>query len=188
MVCLEPHDDTSKATVLVVMRTQELAGIDVAVLQVNEANLTGLPQGCAVAAEASDGVLSTRCLARGAGCVCALSNHGRQSIQKGLMRDLLLFFNALHANHVRIIGTEQVRWVHPDCGFSMLHCSVADYKDRRLVCGARSISRGWYERATRGDMLLFSNGTRAHGSPIGRVEPRINIRGRQNPKPGGNSP
>jgi len=36
---------------------------------------------------------------------------------------------------VRTLGPERVRWVHPDCGFWMLHRSVADRKMRALVEG-----------------------------------------------------
>jgi 5-methyltetrahydropteroyltriglutamate--homocysteine methyltransferase len=36
---------------------------------------------------------------------------------------------------VKVLGAERVRWVHPDCGFWMLHRSVADRKMRALVEG-----------------------------------------------------
>ena len=36
---------------------------------------------------------------------------------------------------VKVLGPERVRWVHPDCGFWMLHRSVADRKMRALVEG-----------------------------------------------------
>lgn len=36
---------------------------------------------------------------------------------------------------VKILGQDRVRWVHPDCGFWMLHRSVADRKMRALVEG-----------------------------------------------------
>jgi 5-methyltetrahydropteroyltriglutamate--homocysteine methyltransferase len=36
---------------------------------------------------------------------------------------------------VAVLGAERVRWVHPDCGFWMLHRSVADRKMRALVAG-----------------------------------------------------
>jgi 5-methyltetrahydropteroyltriglutamate--homocysteine methyltransferase len=36
---------------------------------------------------------------------------------------------------VKILGPERIRWVHPDCGFWMLHRSVADRKMRALVEG-----------------------------------------------------
>jgi len=36
---------------------------------------------------------------------------------------------------VKTLGAERIRWVHPDCGFWMLHRSVADRKMRALVEG-----------------------------------------------------
>ena len=36
---------------------------------------------------------------------------------------------------VEALGSERIRWVHPDCGFWMLHRSVADRKMRALVAG-----------------------------------------------------
>jgi 5-methyltetrahydropteroyltriglutamate--homocysteine methyltransferase len=36
---------------------------------------------------------------------------------------------------VRKAGPGRVRWVHPDCGFWMLHRSVADRKTEALVRG-----------------------------------------------------
>ncbi len=36
---------------------------------------------------------------------------------------------------VKLLGPGRVRWVHPDCGFWMLHRSVADRKMRALVQG-----------------------------------------------------
>jgi 5-methyltetrahydropteroyltriglutamate--homocysteine methyltransferase len=36
---------------------------------------------------------------------------------------------------VKILGTERIRWVHPDCGFWMLPRSVADQKMASLVHG-----------------------------------------------------
>jgi 5-methyltetrahydropteroyltriglutamate--homocysteine methyltransferase len=36
---------------------------------------------------------------------------------------------------VKVLGPERIRWVHPDCGFWMLHRSVADRKMRALVDG-----------------------------------------------------
>jgi len=36
---------------------------------------------------------------------------------------------------VKILGADRIRWVHPDCGFWMLHRSVADRKMRALVEG-----------------------------------------------------
>jgi 5-methyltetrahydropteroyltriglutamate--homocysteine methyltransferase len=36
---------------------------------------------------------------------------------------------------VEVLGEERVKWVHPDCGFWMLHRSVADRKMQALVAG-----------------------------------------------------
>ncbi len=38
-------------------------------------------------------------------------------------------------NAEKILGKGRVKWVHPDCGFWMLHRSVADRKMRALVAG-----------------------------------------------------
>jgi len=38
-------------------------------------------------------------------------------------------------NAVNVLGEQRVKWVHPDCGFWMLHRSVADAKMRALVAG-----------------------------------------------------
>jgi 5-methyltetrahydropteroyltriglutamate--homocysteine methyltransferase len=35
----------------------------------------------------------------------------------------------------KVLGVDRIRWVHPDCGFWMLHRSVADRKMRALVEG-----------------------------------------------------
>lgn len=44
-------------------------------------------------------------------------------------------------NAVEVLGEQRVKWVHPDCGFWMLHRSVADAKMRALVAG-RDIAIG----------------------------------------------
>ena len=36
---------------------------------------------------------------------------------------------------VEVLGADRVKWVHPDCGFWMLHRSVADRKMAALVAG-----------------------------------------------------
>ena len=43
---------------------------------------------------------------------------------------------------VRVLGTERIRWVHPDCGFWMLPRSVADRKMKALVEGRNLYERG----------------------------------------------
>ena len=39
---------------------------------------------------------------------------------------------------VASLGIERIQWVHPDCGFWMMHRSVADRKMEALVCGRDS--------------------------------------------------
>jgi 5-methyltetrahydropteroyltriglutamate--homocysteine methyltransferase len=162
---------------------KQLQAIDAPVIQVDEANLPGSPADGPWAAEAVNHVLGG-VRAEKAVHLC-FGNYGGRTIQKGLFRDLLPFFNALDCDHlvlefarrgyaelevfrdlkpsialgigvvdikdnetetsdtiarriehaVRILGPERIRWVHPDCGFWMLHRLVADGKMRALVEG-----------------------------------------------------
>ncbi len=164
---------------------KQVAEIDAAVLQVDEANLPGSPQDSAWAAEAINVVLNGAPAGTERAVHLCFGNYGGQSIQKGFFRELLPFFNALDADHlvlefarrgyeeldvfkelkpsialglgvidikdnevetpdaiarriehaVETLGAERVKWVHPDCGFWMLHRSVADRKMRALVQG-----------------------------------------------------
>src|SRR5579862_3884411 len=165
-----------------VLRSQ-LEGIDAHVVQVDEANLPGSPEDGPWAAEAINHVLKG---ARNQKAVhLCFGNYGGQTIQRGMYRPLLPFFNALDCDHlvlefarrrydeleafkelkpsialglgvidikdneietptevakaiehaVKVLGPDRVRWVHPDCGFWMLHRSVADRKMRAMVEG-----------------------------------------------------
>src|SRR5581483_11742362 len=77
---------------------RQAAEIDAAVLQVDEANLTGHPEDAGWAHEPINHVLSG---ARGEKAVhLCFGNYGGQSIQKGFWRDLLPFLNALDVNHL----------------------------------------------------------------------------------------
>ncbi|HZE98141.1 MAG TPA: cobalamin-independent methionine synthase II family protein [Planctomycetota bacterium] len=162
---------------------KQLEGIDANVVQVDEANLPGSPEDGPWAAEAINHVF------KGArnhkGVHLCFGNYGGQTIQKGMYKPLMPFFNALDCDHlvlefarrgldeldafkdlkpsialglgvidikdneietpaeiarsiehaVKVLGAERIRWVHPDCGFWMLHRSVADRKMRALVEG-----------------------------------------------------
>lgn len=163
--------------------SRQVAAIDAAVLQVDEANLPGSPQHGPIAAAGINRVLSS---GRGEkGVHLCFGNYGGQTIQRGFFRDLLPFFNALECDHlllefarrgddelevfrdlkpsialglgvidikdnevespdevarrieraVQVLGSERIRWVHPDCGFWMLQRSVADRKMRALAAG-----------------------------------------------------
>jgi len=77
---------------------QQVAEIDAPVLQVDEANLPSSPQDGPIAAAGINRVLSGG--KRGKGVHLCFGNYGGQTIQKGLFRDLLPFFNALECDHL----------------------------------------------------------------------------------------
>jgi 5-methyltetrahydropteroyltriglutamate--homocysteine methyltransferase len=77
---------------------QQIAGIDSAVLQVDEANLTGNPEDGTWAHEPINHVLRA---AQGEKAVhLCFGNYGGQTIQRGFWRSLLPFLNALEVNHL----------------------------------------------------------------------------------------
>jgi 5-methyltetrahydropteroyltriglutamate--homocysteine methyltransferase len=76
----------------------QVADIDSAVLQVDEANLTGHPEDAGWAHEPINHVLGA---ARGEKAVhLCFGNYGGQSIQRGFWRNLLPFLNALAVDHL----------------------------------------------------------------------------------------
>ena len=76
---------------------QQVAEIDAAVVQVDEAHLTGHAEDAAWAHEPINHVLQA---VRGEKAVhLCFGNYGGQSIQKGFWRDLLPFLNALQVDH-----------------------------------------------------------------------------------------
>jgi 5-methyltetrahydropteroyltriglutamate--homocysteine methyltransferase len=177
------HDRKALTMAIADVLRKQLEGIDANVIQVDEANLPGSPEDGPWAAEAINHVLKG---ARNQKAVhLCFGNYGGQTIQKGMYRPLLPFFNALDCDHVvlefarrgydeleafkdlkpsivlglgvidikdnevetptevahaiehavKVLGTDRIRWVHPDCGFWMLHRSVADRKMRAMVEG-----------------------------------------------------
>lgn len=77
---------------------QQLAEIDAEVIQVDEANLPGHPEGAAIAARSINHLLSG---VRGRkGVHLCFGNYGGQTIQKGLWENLLDFFNSLNCDHL----------------------------------------------------------------------------------------
>ena len=177
------HDRKALTMAIADVLRKQLEGIDASVVQVDEANLPGSPEDGPWAAESINLVLKG---VRGQKAVhLCFGNYGGQSIQKGLYKSLMPFFNALECDHlvlefarrgldeldafkdlkpsialgvgvidikdneveapsavaaaietsVKILGPERIRWVHPDCGFWMLHRSVADRKMRAMVEG-----------------------------------------------------
>lgn len=77
---------------------RQVAEIDAAVIQVDEANLPGHPQDASWAFEPVNHVLSA---VQGERAVhLCFGNYGGQTIQKGFWRDMLGFLNNLHVDHL----------------------------------------------------------------------------------------
>jgi len=79
---------------------KQVAMIDAAVLQVDEANLPGSPQDGTWAAEVINHVLSGAPTGVERAVHLCFGNYGGQTIQKGFFRELLPFFNALEVDHL----------------------------------------------------------------------------------------
>ncbi len=78
--------------------SEQLQGIDAAVVQVDEANLTGHPEDAMIAAQGINRVLSK---AQGEKAVhLCFGNYGGQTIQKGTYKKLVEFLNALECDHL----------------------------------------------------------------------------------------
>jgi 5-methyltetrahydropteroyltriglutamate--homocysteine methyltransferase len=92
------HDRQALAAALAAVLAEQVAGLEAEVVQVDEAHLTGHPQEWSWAAEVINPVLAA---VRGEAAVhLCFGNYGGQPVQRGLWRDLVPFFNALHAGHV----------------------------------------------------------------------------------------
>lgn len=78
--------------------SRQVAEIDAPVLQVDEANLPGSPQDAPLAAAGINCILSSG--RREKGVHLCFGNYGGQTVQQGLFRDLLPFFNALECDHL----------------------------------------------------------------------------------------
>ena len=77
---------------------RQLAAIPAAVVQLDEANISGHPEDREWAAEALNHVLDGISTERGIH-IC-FGNYGGQYVQTGFWRDLLPFLNSLHADHL----------------------------------------------------------------------------------------
>ena len=123
---------------------RQVATIDAAVLQVNEANLPGSPADGPWAAEAINRVLAG---ARGKKAVhLCFGNYGGQTIQKGFHGELLPFYNGLDCDHLILEfarrGPEEIE-IFKDLKPSIaLGVGVIDIKDNEVESSdevARSI-------------------------------------------------
>ena len=113
---------------------RQLERVPADVVQIDEANISGHPEDRPWALDAInhvlDGVSGERAVH-----VC-FGNYGGQSVQEGFWRDLLPFFNGLHADHLvlefarRGYGElEAFRDLHPRTGLGL---GVVDVKDNAI--------------------------------------------------------
>lgn len=79
----------------------QVAEINAAVIQIDEANLPGQPQDWQIAARAINHVLSDS-PSKEKGVHLCFGNYGGQTIQKGFWESLLPFFNSLECDHLML--------------------------------------------------------------------------------------
>jgi 5-methyltetrahydropteroyltriglutamate--homocysteine methyltransferase len=92
------HDLRALTMDMAAILRRQIAEIDAAVIQIDEANLTGHPEDASWAHEPINHLLDA---ARGEKAVhLCFGNYGGQTIQKGFWRSLLPFFNALQVDHL----------------------------------------------------------------------------------------
>lgn len=99
-VLLDEHHRDLHALVMALadILAAQLQGIDAAIIQVDEANLTGHPEDAMIAAQGINRVLSG---AAGEKAVhLCFGNYGGQTIQKGAYQKLVEFINALECDHL----------------------------------------------------------------------------------------
>jgi len=113
---------------------RQLAGIDAAVVQLDEANISGHPEDREWALEALNHVLDG-IRAERAVHIC-FGNYGGQSVQKGFWKDLMPLFNRLKADHLVLEfarrGYEELeafRDLNPSIGLGL---GVVDIKDNEI--------------------------------------------------------
>jgi 5-methyltetrahydropteroyltriglutamate--homocysteine methyltransferase len=128
----------------------QLAEIDAAVVQVDEANVTGHPDDGPLAAAGINRVLEGAAGGRRAVHLC-FGNYGGQTIQRGAYTKLVAFLDALEADHVVLetarrseSALEVLREVKPQLGLGI---GVIDVKDNEVETADRVARR--IERAAR---------------------------------------
>jgi 5-methyltetrahydropteroyltriglutamate--homocysteine methyltransferase len=125
---------------------RQVAGIDAAVVQVDEANLPGAPEDGPLAAAAINHVLGGVQGER-AVHVC-FGNYAGQTIQKGVYRELVPFFNALECDHLVLEfarrGPDELevfRDVKPEIALGVGVVDVKDNEAETAETVARRIER-----------------------------------------------
>jgi 5-methyltetrahydropteroyltriglutamate--homocysteine methyltransferase len=113
---------------------RQLETIDAAVVQLDEANISGHPEDRDWALEAINHVLDGVKAAKGVH-IC-FGNYGGQTVQKGFWRDLLPLLNGLNADHLLLEQArrgydelEVFRELDPKIGLGL---SVIDIKDNLI--------------------------------------------------------
>jgi 5-methyltetrahydropteroyltriglutamate--homocysteine methyltransferase len=126
------YDKLAMAIAQVLRR--QLEKIDAAVVQLDEANISGHPEDAPWALEALnyvlDGIKSTRAIH-----IC-FGNYGGQSVQKGFWKDLMPFLNGLHVDHLVLEFArrgyrelEEFKDLDPRIGLGL---GVVDIKDNEV--------------------------------------------------------
>jgi 5-methyltetrahydropteroyltriglutamate--homocysteine methyltransferase len=126
------YDKLAMAIAQVLRR--QLEKIDAAVVQLDEANISGHPEDAPWALEALnyvlDGIKSTRAIH-----IC-FGNYGGQSVQKGFWKDLMPFLNGLHVDHLVLefarrgySELEEFKDLDPRIGLGL---GVVDIKDNEV--------------------------------------------------------
>ena len=119
---------------LAVVLRKQLESIDAAVVQLDEANISGHPEDSGWAAEAInfvlDGIRTEKAVH-----IC-FGNYGGQTVQKGFWQELIPFLNSLHADHLVLEfarrGYEELpafRDLDPKIGLGI---GVVDIKDNEV--------------------------------------------------------
>lgn len=125
---------------------QQAAGIDAAVLQVDEANLPSSPQDGPIAAAGINRILSGA--KREKGVHLCFGNYGGQTIQQGLFRELLPFFNALECDHLLLefarrgdAELDVFRDLKPSIALGLGVIDIKDNEVESAECVAKRIER-----------------------------------------------
>jgi 5-methyltetrahydropteroyltriglutamate--homocysteine methyltransferase len=160
-VVVDAHYGNFKALVMALadLLKAQLAGVDAAVVQVDEANVTGCPDDAPIAAAAINRVLEGVTGGQRALHLC-FGNYGGQTIQKGTYAKLVAFLNALEADHAVLEMArrpepelEMLREVKPQL---KLGIGVIDIKDMEIETAEQVARR--IERAVRclgGERIVF---------------------------------